>query len=308
MLLLKGTATFVPGYLGFHAKYRAQPPGGAVTAEYCYSVWLRHLIHAAESGLNASPEAVGELGPGASLGVGICALLTGASAYYAVDASHYANREISLRLLPELVDLLKTRAPIPGQGRHKPALASSDFPSHILTGERLSASLGPDRIDAIGRAVVHGQADGLSVRYFAPWDDPSIVPAESLDMILSQAVLEHIERIGPIYSAMYRWLRPGGFMSHQIDYKSHGMASTWDGHWTHSDLTWTLLNGRRPKAINRLPHSSHIGQLQRAGFTLSREMKVESERNISPRQLAPRFCHLSQSDLKCSGAFIQARK
>lgn len=307
-LIAKGLITYVPGYLSWHRKYRLQPPSGTLTAEYCYSVWLRHLVLAGQSGLNTDPEAVGELGPGASLGVGICALLTGANTYYGLDAAHYANRTLSAGLIPELVEMLKQRTTIPGAGSHKPELESVAFPADILTDERLDAALRSDRVEAITRAVLNGEADGISVHYVAPWDDPSIVPAQSLDMILSQAVLEHVDALPPIYSAMYHWLRPGGFISHQIDYKSHETSTAWDGHWAYSDFVWELLNGKRPKVINRLPHSSHMSTVEDTGLTMSKVIMVKTEPTLSRAKLAPRFAQLTDADLACSGAFIQAYK
>src|SRR5258706_2920262 len=55
--------------------------GGTDNARYCYSVWLRHLAHVRAAGLAANPASVLELGPGASIGVGLAALLSGSSTY-----------------------------------------------------------------------------------------------------------------------------------------------------------------------------------------------------------------------------------
>ena len=77
--LLYGFFTFIPGV----NKLRKKPTGGTISARYCYSVWLRHLVMASNNKLNTSPKIVAELGPGDSLGIGIASILTGSDSYYA---------------------------------------------------------------------------------------------------------------------------------------------------------------------------------------------------------------------------------
>ena len=44
-----------------------------------------------------------------------------------------------------------------------------------------------------------------------------MIQKESVDMIYSQAVLEHVDELPGVYGAMRRWLQANGVMSHQID-------------------------------------------------------------------------------------------
>ena len=60
-------------------------------SRYCYSVWLRHLSIINENGLDTNPNIVAELGPGDSIGMGLMALLTGSSKYYALDIVEKTN-------------------------------------------------------------------------------------------------------------------------------------------------------------------------------------------------------------------------
>jgi hypothetical protein len=126
-------------------------------------------------------------------------------------------------------------------------------------------------------------------------------------MVFSQAVMEHVEQVDSTYAALYKWLRPGGFMSHTIDYKSHGYTSDWNGHWAISEKLWKIVKGNRPYLINRLPHSAHIEAMKKAGFQIDGEVK----RNSAPlprHKLSDKFRTLSDDDLRTSGAFIQAMK
>ena len=85
--IMKGLATFIPGVY----RLRQESPRGTISPRYCYSVWLRHLVMARRGGLAAVPQAVAELGPGDSLGLGLAAILSGASRYFAFDVVQYAH-------------------------------------------------------------------------------------------------------------------------------------------------------------------------------------------------------------------------
>jgi len=58
----------------------------------CYEVWLKHPTLLWENQLQAIPNTVAELGPGDSLGVGLAALLSGASKFYVLDVVLFANQ------------------------------------------------------------------------------------------------------------------------------------------------------------------------------------------------------------------------
>src|SRR5215813_2064256 len=89
--LIFNAATFVPGVSALPlvrrklAQRSLGTGGGAQSARYCYSVWLRHLLHASANRLNVDPVHVAELGPGLSLGIGLAAILSGVERYYAFD-------------------------------------------------------------------------------------------------------------------------------------------------------------------------------------------------------------------------------
>src|SRR5262245_22309033 len=103
--LIPGVASLPP--ISHILQEKAKGTGGSVSAEYCYSVWLRHLVTAAECGLNSDPKTVAELGPGDSLGVGLAALLSGAERYYALDVVEHANAAHNIVVLDALVELFR---------------------------------------------------------------------------------------------------------------------------------------------------------------------------------------------------------
>lgn len=284
--------------------------GGTVSAQYCYSVYLRHLVVADQHDLAIDPRTVVELGPGDSIGIGLMALLTGAEQYYAVDQVRHASSATNLLVFDELAKLLSAQAPIPSGGEFAeilPGLDAYSFPSKILNENRLAQALAPDRLNRIRNALAGNLTTG-PIRYLAPMGRMHEIPGNSVDLIVSQAVLEHVDQLEETYTECFRCLRTGGFMSHQIDLRCHDTAPEWNGHWKYADLTWRLMRGGRPWFINRQPCSTHISWVNQIGFNIRAEIKQSVSLGITRRQLASRFKALSEGDLTTAGVLILASK
>ena len=305
-----GLATFIPGV----NKYFKIGTGGTESARYCYSVWLRHLVLANSNGLNCHPKIVAELGPGDSLGIGLAALISGAEQYFAFDIVEYANVDINLEIFEELVLLFRNRTNIPGPSefpRVKPYLESYDFPHNIFNEKLLNVSLNEDRIEKIRQSITNLSINSSfkMIEYKVPWYDANILDIESIDLIFSQAVLEHVDELSNTYKMMKLWLKPNGYMSHQIDFKCHGTSDLWNGHWKFSGILWKMIRGNRPYLINRMPYSAHRIILEKEGLNILTEVIYSSESDITLSDLAEIFKNtISEKDLNTSGAFIQAGK
>jgi hypothetical protein len=255
--------------------------------------------------LRSIPQAVAELGPGDSLGVGLCALLSGARYYYAFDAVRHIAADQNMRIFEDLIGLFSKRADIPDEKEFPllmPPLNSYGFPSQNLSDHLLRAALADIHIAAIKNSLA-GKELGSHIRYAAPWDTERELQPETIDLILSQAVLEHVEDIGNTYRALFKWLKQGGVMTHTIDFKSHGLTRAWNGHWTISAPLWKIMKGSRPYLLNRFPRSAHISEIERAGFRIAFEEKSEMPL-IDRKELAREFTDMSDEDLKTSGTFI----
>ena len=308
--LLGGIASYIPGLYELFSR----GTGGTISARYCYSVWLRHLVMAYKNGLSTQPDIIAELGPGDSIGIGLAALLSGANKYYAFDVVEYASSKRNIEVFNELVDLFKKREKIPDETefpRVRPLLESYKFTSDILTNERLNKTLKKDRIESIRNALSTLNTkdnNNIQISYFVPWHDSNIIKEESIDMIYSQAVLEHVDNLAYTYKALYRWLKPGGFMSNDIDFTCHGMAKEWNGHWAYSDIIWKIMKGRKPYLINRQPHSSHIDLMRKSGFEIIYDNRTKNTSGIQRKHLVSKFKNISDDDLVTISAFIQAIK
>ncbi|MCK4828082.1 methyltransferase domain-containing protein [bacterium] len=306
--LLYGISTYLPGLSRFHSKGTS----GTNSARYCYAVWMRHLVMANKSGLIMSPpKIVGELGPGDSIGIGLAALLSGAEMYYGMDVVEHASLQQNIKILDELVDLFRRRENIPDEREFinlRPHLDSYKFPSQLLTDDGLASYLSEGRIKQIRNSLEDCNSKMSMIRYAAPWYSANLIEKESFDMIYSQAVVEHVDDLRGAYQAMCLWLKPKGFISHRIDFKCHGLADSWNGHWTFSDLTWRLMRGRRAYLLNREPHSTHTKLLREAGFEIVCDEKIEMPSKIRHEQLAAPFKNMLVEDMVISGAFVQAVK
>jgi len=307
MQIAQGILTYLPGMKDF----RAKGTGGTDSGRYCYSVWLRHLVMANNAKLNTDPKVIAELGPGDSLGTGLAALISGAEKYYAFDVVKHSNTVRNLNVFEEIVSLFKAKEDIPGADEFpklKPFLQSYDFPSHFLSEERLKLALADERIEKIRSALLNIDRKKSIIDYKVPWFDSKMINEESVDMIFSQAVLEHVDDLSNTYQAMHRWLKKNGYISHEIDFKCHGMACEWNGHWIYSDFVWKIIRGKRPFLLNREPHSTHLNLLSREGFAVLCDKKIKSESCINRDKLPHRFKDISDDDLTTSAAFIQASK
>ena len=308
---IRGVASYVPGSAALLEFLRGwRPPTRKATARYCYSVWLRHLVTLYQNGLRPKLNVVMELGPGDSIGVGLAALLSGAEHYIACDVEKRMELEDNLPILNELVELFKRRAAIPNEIEFPdvgPKLTNYDFPDYLIE-DSIVRDVTADAYCRIRNSIRSVDRSESCISYLAPWYDAGVVNNGSVDLVISQAVLEHVYDLDAMYGSIYRWLRRGGIASHQIDYKCHDTACQWNGHYTYSDFVWRLLRGRRTYFINREPHSKHVSLLNKHGYKLRTERVYRAGSKLERADLARRFKDLPEDDLTTRGAIIQAEK
>lgn len=281
--------------------------GGTVSAEYCYGIWLRHMVMARHAGMHRFPSAVAELGPGDSIGTGLAALLCGVQRYVALDALAHAQVELNLQVFDRLVELLRARTPVPGAARFpemQPALEDEAFPLAMIGEDRLREALAPARVAWLRRLVSGDATDRSVLDYRAPWQDAGPA-AGSIDFLLSHAVLEHVPEVAGTWEAMATWCAPGAWASHQIDFRSHALFAAWDGHWACPEWLWRAFQGRRAYLLNRLPLQAHLDAAASAGFKIAALRR--EERAPQSRTLAPRWRGIGEQDRRTAGAYLLVR-
>jgi len=309
--ILGGFKSYVPGGVSIHGT------GGTDSARYCYTIWLRHLSILYKNGFTKIPDTIAELGPGDSIGTGLAGLLSGSKKFYALDVVEHTDIKKNISVFDELVTLFANHSALPDDNefpRVLPRLTSYNFPSEIFTDNNLENFLDKSRIQSLRNELVDIKKQKNSIRYMCPWNDPKIIESDSVDVVFSQAVLEHVEDIKHTYNAMYRWVKKGGCISNEIDFESHGLSDEWNGHWSFSDLTWKLMKGKRPYLINREPLSKHLEAAQDAGFEIVSVIPVKTFPSdvytgaIERDKLAQKFRNISEEDFTTTSAYILARK
>jgi SAM-dependent methyltransferase len=299
-------------YSSLITKWLPVSAGGTSNARYCYAVWMRHLIFLSKQSNGIIPASVAELGPGDSIGVGLAALLSGVESYFALDVIKYWNNERNLRILDELTELFQKKAEIPGNNEFpllQPVPDNFNFPSGIISDTLLQRSLKKDRLQQIREELKNPENENnVFIHYKIPWYDKGIIVPESLDFIFSHTVLQHIEGVTNAYKAMNSWLKPGGFLSHLIDYKSMGFTTRWNGHWTFTDWEWRLMVGGRKFSINRMPHSMHMQLFKENNFNILFQRIENTKSELARKRLAKKYRSLSDDDLNTSGTYLVAQK
>lgn len=305
--LLYGLSTRLPA----HNLLKRKGTGGTDMSAYCYSVWLRHMVMAQQNNLNTNPQVVAELGPGDSLGIGLTALIFGAEEYHAFDVVEFADIKKNLSVFDEIVMFAQEKRNIPDENEFpavKPYLDNYSFPHAIFPKERLNKCLEPKRLEKIRKSILNPHRYDSVIRYVVPWASQSVQKKNTVDLIFSQAVLEHVDDLKSTYQAMYDWLGDGGYLSHQIDFKSHGTSKNWNGHWLYPEVLWNLIKGKRLYLLNRQPYSVHKLFLKQEGFSIIRVKKVQADSVFSLEDVNKQFQNISEEDLHTCGAYILATK
>lgn len=272
----------------FHLFNRIFPLGTGGSPEYSLRVWSRHLQKLKKNNKYILPPIVAELGPGSSLGAGICAILSGSERYYAFDVQNYLSKEKLLEDFDEILNLFLKRNE-----------NSLFFPKNILTDDLLFNSLNANRISDIRNDLLINGVNGKYIKYFAPWNDSNNIEFNSVDFIFSQCVLEHVDNLEKCYEFMYMWMKKGAFSSHLIDFQCHSFTRKWNGHWMFSEKEWQFIKGTNDWAINRLPSSKHLEYINKSNFLIIEfnRRKTLIESGISRDMLDKDFSYLDNDDL-----------
>jgi hypothetical protein len=310
-LLLGGIKSFLP------ARSAYTMSTAPVDARYGYSVWMRHMAMLNAAGVQGPFPHVVEMGPGNSVATGVCALLSGAATYTGLDVLDHLAVDQAVRVADDVAALFHQRAAIPGNDQYRylqPDPPSLAFPHAALLAFSGGAPLDANRVVAVRRdidALVRGTRAGTALRYVFPWRE-DMIPAGSADLIFSQACLEEIlhgtqrSPLRDAFQTMFAWLRPGGVTCHQIDLGMYGLEP-WNVHWSWSDITWTLVRGRRDNFVNREPLSTYTALAESVGFEIL-STSVRKVHGVPEAALASRFKRLPDVDKTASGVHVILRR
>jgi hypothetical protein len=126
--------------------------------------------------------------------------------------------------------------------------------------------------------------------------------------VFSHVVMNQVDDLEGTYAHCGRWLRPGGWMSHQIDFGSLGTADEWNGHLEFGERTWKVMAGKRPYYVNRERLGGHLERMRRNGFAVKTVLRRTEPGGLTRARLAPRWRHMSEEDFATRTAFVVAQR
>ncbi|HEY4134966.1 MAG TPA: class I SAM-dependent methyltransferase [Alphaproteobacteria bacterium] len=256
-------------------------PGDMLLPHYAIGVFR---VHYERAGRPAPGFAYLELGPGDSLATAAVAWAHGAGGGWLVDAGSYAARDIAL--YRPLLDALIARRTELGLTRDASELLACKTIDELL--ERTGCQFRE-----------HGLADLKAV------------PANSIDFVLSQAVLEHVPRaeFTETMRELCRLMKPGAASSHQIDFKDHLGGSLHNLHFSNEFWEKPWFAQRSGFYTNRLQFSDMLRDLTAAGFAVDVVCRETwDELPVEKRKLPLPFRERSDEDLKIQTVELIAKK
>jgi SAM-dependent methyltransferase len=223
-----------------------------------------------------------EYGPGDVPGVAILMVAHGASQVVCAD------RFPMVRMSPKNIQILK------------------------IMMERLPQAL-RDRAGACFRQADHPES-GFDPRCIDYLVQPSGLSGlvNEIDLVISRAVLEHVNDLPATFRDMYAALKPGGIAIHQVDLKSHGLHRdnpldflSWPA-WL-----WSLMYSAKG-VPNRLRADAYRDAVAQSGLEVLAIKPTllaapDDVRAIRP-DLATPFKSLSEEDLSWLGFWLVCRK
>jgi SAM-dependent methyltransferase len=227
----------------------------------------------------------------------VCFVLAGARQCISVDLNRHVDPQLTLRMVQQLeasVDKLSRTA---GQR----------VETVIELYRRIAASKQLDQLLSAANIDYKAPADATSM----PWLDD-----ESVDIVYSNSVLEHVEVdvLPGIMREAWRILRPGGVMVHAVacnDHYAHFDRSiSFVNFLQFSDTQWKKWNNSL-NFQNRLRASDFLNFAKKSGFRIvheARSVRPGVEAALTKLTIAPEFASYSREDLSATSIDFVAEK
>lgn len=223
-----------------------------------------------------------EYGPGDLPGVAMLLVAKGARKAYCVD--RFSLVSIDKKSLAVINCLAAGLSGVERQ-RLLACLANSDTPKQVFSADHIEYLVRPNGLSGMDEAV---------------------------DLVISRAVLEHVNDLEATFADMVRAMRPGSLSLHQVDLKSHGLHRTnsldfleypqwlWSLMYSHKGVPNRYRVDRYRELLGKLP-------LEVLDFHATTLFNKDDVKNIYLR-LAEPFRGISPEDLAWQGFWFFCRK
>ncbi|KXB07350.1 hypothetical protein AKJ54_00370 [candidate division MSBL1 archaeon SCGC-AAA382K21] len=218
-----------------------------------------------------SGKTVVELGPGSSLSIAVNCLLDGAEKVFMVDKYPRFSKDV----IQKQYQYFKRKK---GFDKVKGEV------SHLGSGKL--------------RLVKNGVENMKDVR------------SQSVDIIISNSVLEHVRKVETTFGEMYRILNKEGIMYHKVDMRDHYNFKKPLEFLKYSEDLWeNLLTKEGYSYTNRLRKDDYVNLLKKYSFNyeIIDQEKIPKKR-IKDTRLSKKFQRKRPKDLRAMQCVIIARK
>lgn len=167
---------------------------------YIMTVYDRYLRGAKQYGVCWESKKVLEVGPGDSLGVALCFVADGAEQVVCLDR-FYSERDArqQAKIYSALCQAMTSQ--------------QRDRLFRVLS-QRGGQGLVPNTVEYVWGAGIE--------------EASRVLESNTFDVIVSNAVLEHVHNLEAAIAEMRRVLKPGGLVVHEVDLRNHGWFA-WKG-------------------------------------------------------------------------------
>lgn len=227
-----------------------------------------------------------EVGPGLSCGMALYFLARGAKKVVMVDREPRFFLDVrDEQVIREICDFLEE------------SYSTAGLYSKAMLNEKTPLEFNPEALE-IHRTGINNVP----------------LPDDSVDFIFSNAVLEHVSEPALALREMYRLLKPGSLMAHQVDLRVHGPVKKKNplAHLHYAPWEWRILTARKMSYTNRLRLSQFVSLIKESGFDLKHlKMREGASEELPENQrnsFYDDFREMSDQDLRTLGFFFVAKK
>jgi len=303
---IKGAIQKVLGYVpgGGRIHYLLQRRGGGLTdfARECdikVDDWRLMMGHLRTVKARVAGGTLLEMGTGWYPTFPLCLYLAGAGRVYTFDLNPYLKPEMTVAL----AERLATHVPLIARESGRPEAEVAAQQVAVAAALRGGASI--------------TAATGGVIEYRAPADaSKTALPAESLDVVFSNSVLEHVpgEVIEACLAEARRILRPGAVVFHSVNCGDH-YAYVDSGidqlhYLQYSEAAWRKWNNAFLYQ-NRLRAIDFTEMAKRAGFTVEIDTSRPNPkrlRQLESIRVDPYFARYSRDQLAITSIDFVGRK
>ena len=240
---------------------------------------FENLLNRCNGSLDIKDKVILEIGPGNSLATGLLFLSYGAKKVFLVDRfKHLFWDEYDINMHKKVLKLI---------GEKKLPFATAASEAVIFTHN------GSVNFDNHKLEYHFGDAANL------PLDNNFI------DVVFSNAVLEHVHNVKKAINEIGRVTTTGGISIHEIDLRDHFYQDTPLRLLQYPDWLWNLMTWNRPGYTNRLRLPDYLKLFRASGF-LVKKLKYtrEYEGDLSKLKIVKRFQRYSNEELKVLAFFV----